>query len=318
MKSLKDLDIFVRTVDSGSLSATARALDITPAAASAALKRLEAELGVSLFVRSTRSLRLTQEGALFLEHCRPALVSLQQVQGQLAGDHAGGLRGTLQLAAPSDLGRNVLLPWLDAFQAQHPGVDIRLQLSDRVANVYSEPVDAAFRYGKPQDSSLVALPLAAEHRRVLCAAPSYLQAHGAPDTPHALAEHDGLCFMLGEDVHDRWHFWDAAGREVVVRVRSRNVANDGDVVRRWAVLGRGIAYKSYFDVADDLAAGRLVPLCTGWTTEAVPLFLVAPSRRQFTPLVRALRDFMAERLQALMRRAPDQPHAGPLPTGASG
>lgn len=304
MKSLQDLDIFVRTVDSGSLSATARALDLTPAAASAALKRLEAELGVALFVRSTRSLRLTQEGALFLEHCRPALDALQQVHGQLQGGRAGGLRGTLQLAAPSDLGRNVLLPWLDDFQVEHPGIDLRLQLSDRMANVYSEPVDAAFRYGKPQDSSLVALPLSAAHRRVLCAAPAYLAARGAPATPHALADHDGLCFMLGEDVHDRWRFWDAAGREVQVRVRSRNVSNDGDVVRRWALRGRGIAYKSFFDVAHDLAAGRLVPLCTDWVTEAVPLFLVAPSRRQLTPLLRALRDFMAGRLQALADQAP--------------
>lgn len=304
MKSLQDLDIFVRTVDSGSLSATARALDLTPAAASAALKRLEAELGVALFVRSTRSLRLTQEGGLFLEQCRPALAALHQVRSQLQDGRASALTGTLQLAAPSDLGRNVLLPWLDAFQSEHPGIDLRLQLSDRVANVYSEPVDAAFRYGAPQDSGLVALPLVPEHRRVLCAAPAYLQAHGAPDTPHALAGHDALCFTLGEDVHDRWHFWDAAGHEVVVRMRSRNVANDGDVVRRWAVLGRGIAYKSYFDVAHDLAAGRLVPLCPGWTTEAVPLYLVVPSRHQLTPLVRALRDFMAGRLQGLMQQMP--------------
>ena len=302
MKSLQDLDIFVRTVDSGSLSATARALDLTPAAASAALKRLEAELGVLLFVRSTRSLRLTPEGALFLEHCRPALAGLRQVRDQLAGGQAA-LRGTLQLAAPSDLGRNVLMPWLDEFQSQHAGVDLRLHLSDRAANVYSEPVDAAFRYGRPQDSSLVALPLSDTHRRVLCAAPSYLQQRGAPATPHDLAGHDCLCFMLGEDVHDRWRFWDAAGQEAQVRVRSHNVANDGDAVRRWAVLGRGIAYKSYFDVAHDLAAGRLVPLCTDWTTEAVPLFLVAPSRRQLTPLVRALRDFMATRLQALQQQA---------------
>ena len=302
MKSLQDLDIFVRTADSGSLSATARALDLTPAAASAALKRLEAELGVTLFVRSTRSLRLTQEGELFLEHCRPALAGLRQVRDQLAGGQAA-LRGTLQLAAPSDLGRNVLMPWLDEFQSQHAGVDLRLHLSDRAANVYSEPVDAAFRYGRPQDSSLVALPLSDTHRRVLCAAPSYLQQRGAPATPHDLAGHDCLCFMLGEDVHDRWRFWDAAGQEAQVRVRSHNVANDGDAVRRWAVLGRGIAYKSYFDVAHDLAAGRLVPLCTDWTTEAVPLFLVAPSRRQLTPLVRALRDFMATRLQALQQQA---------------
>ena len=137
---------------------------------------------------------------------------------------------------------------------------------------------------------------------MLCAAPAYLAAHGAPPTPHALVDHDCLCFMLGEDVHDRWRFWDAAGQETQVRVRSHNVANDGDAVRRWAVLGRGIAYKSYFDVAHDLAAGRLVPLCPDWTTEAVPLFLVAPSRRQLTPLVRALRDFMAARLQALLQQ----------------
>jgi DNA-binding transcriptional LysR family regulator len=254
---------------------------------------------VALFVRSTRSLRLTQGGELFLDHARPALAALQQVRGQLQGGGSAGFQGTLQLAAPSDLGRNVLLPWLDAFQSEHPGVDLRLQLSDRVANVYSEPVDAAFRYGKPQDSGLVALPLALDHHRVLCAAPAYLAAHGAPDSPHALAERDCLCFMLGGDVHDRWRFWDAAGDEVQVRVRSRNVANDGDAVRRWAVLGRGIAYKSYFDVAHDLAAGRLVPLCPDWTTEAVPLYLVAPSRHQITPLVRALRDFMAARLQAL-------------------
>ncbi|WP_280190784.1 LysR family transcriptional regulator [Delftia sp. PS-11] len=303
MKSLQDLDIFVRTADSGSLSATARALDLTPAAASAALKRLEAELGVALLVRSTRSLRLTQEGGLFLEHCRVALDGLKQARDLLAGGQ-GRLRGVLQLAAPSDLGRNVLMPWLDAFQQLHEGVDLRLHLSDRMANVYSEPVDAAFRYGQSQDSSLVALPLSDTHRRVLCAAPSYLQKRGVPGSPVDLVDHDCLCFMLGEDVHDRWSFWRGQGEPVQVRVRGRNVANDGDAVRRWAVAGRGIAYKSFFDVAEDLAQGRLQALCTDWTTEPVPLFLVAPTRRQFTPLVRALRDFVALRLAELEKFQP--------------
>lgn len=299
MKALKDLDIFVRTVDNGSLSATARALDLTPAATSAALKRLEAELGVQLFVRSTRSLRLTQQGELFLEQCRPALAALQQASQQLAaGEQA--LRGVLQLSAPSDLGRNVLLPWLHAFQEQHPQVDIRLQLSDRVANVYSDPVDAAFRYGKPPDSGLVALPLAPGVRRVLCASPAYIARHGAPATPHELTGHDCLCFMLGDEVHDRWRFTPQGdGPEVTVRVRSANVSNDGDAVRRWALLGKGIAYKAGLDVADDLAAGRLQALCPGWTTEATPLFLVVPSRRQLTPLVRCLRDFVAQKTAGL-------------------
>lgn len=298
MKALQDLDIFVRTVDTGSLSATARALDLTPAAASAALKRLEAELGVALFVRSTRSLRLTLQGEQFLAQCRPALAALQQAGRQwAAGEQA--LTGVLKLSAPSDLGRNVLLPWLAEFQDRHPGVDIRLQLSDRMANVYSEPVDAAFRYGKPQDSQLVALPLAPSNPRVLCAAPAYLQRRGAPTTPHELPGHDCLCFMLGDEVHDRWRFRREGEPEVVVRVRGVNVANDGDAVRRWALLGKGIAYKAGFDVARDLAEGRLQALCCDWTTEDSPLFLVVPDRRQLSPLLRLLRDFMAERTAAL-------------------
>jgi len=298
MKALNDLDIFVRTADNGSLSATARALDLTPAAASAALKRLEAELGVQLFVRSTRSLRLTPHGEQFLAQCRPAVAALQQAGQQLASG-AQALRGVLKLSAPSDLGRNVLLPWLDAFQDQHPEVDLRLQLADRTANVYSEPVDAAFRYGQPPDSGLVALPLAPANRRVLCAAPSYLARHGAPATPHALSAHQCLCFMLGDDINDRWRFSQPGAPAISVRVRSSNVANDGDAVRRWAVLGRGIAYKSGLDVGADLAQGRLQALCADWTTEAVPLFLVVPGRRQLTPLVRRLHQFIAQRCRQM-------------------
>ncbi|MDQ2139914.1 LysR family transcriptional regulator [Alcaligenaceae bacterium B3P038] len=300
MKALQDLDIFVRTVDSGSLSATARALDLTPAAVSAAVKRLEAELGVSLFVRSTRSLRLTEQGERFLEQCRPALQALQQASQQLAaGEHA--LRGVLKLAAPSDFGRNVLLPWLHEFQELHTGVEIRLQLSDRMANVFNEPVDAAFRYGKPPDSSLVALPIAPSNRRVLCASPAYLDQHGEPFSPEDLAMHDCLCFMLGEEVHDRWRFSRGSEAEITVRVRTANVSNDGDAVRRWALLGKGIAYKAGFDVAGDLAEGRLRALCTEWTTEASPLFIVLPSRRQVTPLIRCLRDFVALRTAAISK-----------------
>lgn len=295
MKALNDLDIFVRTADNGSLSATARALDLTPAAASAALKRLEAELGVLLFLRSTRSLRLTPHGERFLAQCRPALETLQQAGAQLAQGELG-FKGVLKLSAPSDLGRNVLLPWLDEFQDLCPRVDIRLQLSDRMANVYSDPVDAAFRYGKPPDSALVALPLALDNRRVLCASPAYLARNGAPATPHELSAHHCLCFMLGEEVNDRWRFSRAGAAAFSVRVNSANVANDGDAVRRWALLGKGIAYKSGLDVAGDLAQGRLQALCTDWTTEAVPLFLVVPGRRQLTPLVRRLHAFMAQRL----------------------
>jgi DNA-binding transcriptional LysR family regulator len=299
MKALQDLEIFVRTVDTGSLSATARGLDLTPAAASAALKRLEEELQAPLFVRSTRSLRLTREGEVFLAHCRPALAALRDAQLELASGRQQ-VRGMLQLAAPSDFGRNLLLPWLEAFQQLHPGIQYRLHLSDRVTNVYSDLVDAAFRQGDPPDSSMLALPVDLTNRRVLCASPTYLEKHGTPDTPQALAQHTCLCFMLGEDVYDRWRFW-RDGEEQAVRVGGGNIANDGDVVRLWALAGRGVIYKSGLDVAADLAAGRLVALCTEWQTEASPIHMVLPGRRQLTPGLRLLREFIGERCAALAR-----------------
>jgi DNA-binding transcriptional LysR family regulator len=294
MKALQDLEIFVRTVDSGSLSAAARALGITPAAASAALMRLEAELQATLLIRSTRSLRVTPEGALFLEHCRSALSTLRDGQQALFTGRRQ-VHGVLRLAASSDLGRNLLVPWLDAFGQQHPQVRFRLQLSDRMTTVYAEPVDAAFVYGEPADSNLVALPVAPDNRRVLCASPAYLAQRG---TPQELTDHDGLCFMRGQDVNDRWSFW-RDGVETIVHVRGGHIANDGDVVRRWAVAGRGVAFQSRIDVANDLAQGRLVPLCTDWLTEPAPLYMVLPDGRQLTPALRLLREFVASQCEAL-------------------
>ncbi|WP_024569331.1 LysR family transcriptional regulator [Cupriavidus metallidurans] len=301
MRLLQELDIFVRPADNGSLSATARALDLTPAATSAALKRLEGELGVQLFVRSTRTMRLTREGEQYLAQCRPALEVLQQASRDLVtGNQA--FQGVVRLSAPSDFGRNLLLPWLDAFQDRHPLVEFRLQLTDRMANIYSDPVDVAFRYGDPPDSNLVAVPVATGIHRVLCASPGYLASHDMPQTPYDLSAHRCLCYMFGDDVHDRWRFAREDGETLTVRVKPANVSNDGDAVRRWALAGKGIAYKAWFDVADDLAAGRLRALCTEWTAEASPLYMVVAGRSQLTPLLRGLRDFVAERVERLVAR----------------
>ncbi len=297
MKALQDLTLFVRTAAAGSLSAAARQLDITPAAASAALKRLEAELQAPLFVRSTRSLRLTPEGERFLQHCRDALQLLEHGRAAIAeGRQLVG--GVLQISAPSDFGRGLLLGWLDAFQARHPAVRLRLQLSDRLAGLHREPVDIALRYGAPRDSSLVALPVAPDNRRVLCAAPAYLQRAGRPEAPEDLAAHNCLSYVLGDDVHDRWRFW-RDGRETSVVVQGDRVADDGEVVRRWAVAGHGIVYKSGLDVATDLAAGRLERLCGGWQTEPAPLVLLCADRRQLSPAVKALREWLVACCAAL-------------------
>ncbi|WP_020410195.1 LysR family transcriptional regulator [Hahella ganghwensis] len=300
MRALQDLTIFRKTAQLGSLSACARQLDLTPAAASAAVKRLEAEIGVALFIRSTRHLRLTQEGEIFLKHCQEALQILEE--GTQALTHGiAVVRGTLQLSAPSDLGRNMLVEWLDAFQERHQDVQVRLRLTDRIADIYSQPVDLALRYGEPPLSNLVALPVAPGNRRILCASPGYLKRHGTPSSPEELRDHNCLCYMLSEYTYNRWRFF-RDGRECTAEVKGNRVSDDGDVVRRWALEGRGIAYKSALDVARDLGSGKLVAICTDWAGEASPLNLICADRRQLNPAVRALHQTLIKQCRQLYRK----------------
>lgn len=296
MKALSDLQLFITTVEAGSLSAAARKLDLTPAAASAALQRLEAELGAPLLVRSTRRQRITPQGELFLESARQA-VALLESAGQHIRCGQGVAAGSLQVSMPSDLGRNVLLPWLAEFMAAHPRIRLRLQVSDRLADVYGQPVDIAIRYGVPPDSSLVALPLVPDARRVLVASPDYLLRHGEVSHPEELAARNCLCYVLGEQFHQRWRFWRREG-PCDVDVSGDRQADDGEVVRRWALAGLGIAYKSQLDVLPDLREGRLVALCPDWQGEVSPLNLLCADRRQLGPAVRLLHAFLAERLAA--------------------
>ena len=302
MLRFDDLQLFVTTADLGNLSAAARRLDISPAVASAALKRLEQQLDVRLFSRSTRSLRLTPEGELFLGHARLALQSLDDGRQRLAGSKVG-ISGPLQLSAPSDFGRNTLLPWLDEFQLAHPQVQLRLLLGDRVADLFREPVDIALRYGAPEDSSLVALPVAAANRRVLCAAPQYLHKHGTPQTVDELTEHNCLLYMLGGRLHDRWRFSDGK-REQGISVKGDRVSDDADVVRRWAVSGAGLVYKSWLDVAGDVRAGRLQVLLPELRGEPTPLNLICAHRAQLSKPVLLLREFVQLRCAELLAQAP--------------
>ncbi|EJO95614.1 LysR family transcriptional regulator [Ectopseudomonas mendocina DLHK] len=302
MLRFDDLQLFVRTAESGSLSAAARLLDVSPAVASAALKRLEQQLQVRLLARSTRSLRLTPEGELYLVHARLALQSLEEGRQQLIGSQQG-ICGVLQLSAPSDLGRNTLLPWLDAFQAEHPQLQLRLLLADRVADLFREPVDIALRYGAPEDSSLVALPVAPDNRRVLCAAPAYLARHGVPRTVEELGGHNCLLYMLHGRVHDRWRF-QSGKRETLLTVAGNRVSDDADVTRRWAVAGQGVVYKSWLDVADDVHEGRLQVLLPDWQGEPTPLYLVCAHRAQLSKAVHLLREFLQRRCQRLLEAAP--------------
>ncbi len=262
------------------------------------MKRLERELGVKLFARSTRNLRLTSEGEKFLVGCEAGL-GLILSAGENLSAGGGKVRGKIQLSVPSDLGRNLVLPWLCEFRRRHPDVQLRLQVSDRLAGVYREQVDVALRYGEPPDSSMISLPVAPGNVRVLCASPEYIRRHGEPRSPQELARHNCLCFMLGERPHNRWTFR-RAGQEIEVKVGGSFLCDDGDAVHKLALLGEGVAYKSLLDVSGDIREGRLLAICRDWQGELAPLSLLGADRDQLRPAVRALREFLIERCREVV------------------
>ena len=290
---LNQLQLFLRLADAGSLSAAARQLQLTPAAASASLKRLEAALRVRLVERSTRSLRLTAEGELLREHAQRSLGALDDALA-LLGAQRERLEGEIHLAAPSDLGRTVLGPMLDDFLARHPGLRLALHLSDAMHDLRRERVDVALRYGVLRDSGLVARHLHTT-TRVLVAAPAYLAAHGTPAHPSELERHNCLVLNPGGRSALTWSF----ARGVQVRVQGNRRADDGALVRQWALEGRGIALKARLDVREDLRAGRLVELLPGWAGEGLPLQAILPDNRHVSLRVRRLVDELAARFAAI-------------------
>jgi len=292
MIRIDDLTLFVRTAALGSFSNAAREVDLLPGQVAAAIKRLERELDIRLFARSTRSLRLTAEGEQYLPTAQTVLDTLRDGREKLRRESAE-LQGTLQVAMPSDLGRNVMLEWLTEFRRQHPALNLRLFVSDQVADMFRDPVDVAIRSGVIEDANYIALPLAPWNRRVLVASPEYLARNGRPSESDDLLRHDCLQYILNGRVYDKWP---VGGR--VFTVTGPLLTDDADLVRRWAVAGEGIAYKSWVDVRDDVLAGRLELLLPDYPGEPAPLNLVYPHRKQFSPAVQQLHSMLKSRFAA--------------------
>lgn len=295
---LDDLRVFVQTADAGSFSLAARQLDIAPAYASGAVMRLERAIGTRLFVRNTRHLRLSEAGERYLPHASAALEAMAQGQRALALGQ-DEIAGPLRLSAPSDFGRNILLPWLDDFQQRYPRVSVQLSISDRAADLVRQPLDAAIRYGALMDSSLVAQPLATDLRRALCAAPAYLARFGTPDSPQALRQHNCLRYFWGDTIYERWRFHLARETQTVV-VSGDRTSDDAELVRRWAVAGHGLVYKSRLDLLPDIRAGRLREIFPAGYGEPAPLQLVCAHRSLLTPAIQQLLVFLRTRAAALL------------------
>lgn len=288
--SLAEMAVFARVVATGSLSATAREMGLSPAAVSRRLAALEQRLGVRLINRTTRSLHLTDEGTTYYDTCSRLLAEIEEADAAVSAGRAEP-QGPLKVALPASFGHRHIAPLIPQFVRRYPNVQLALSLSDRNVNLIEEGYDLAIRIADLADSSLAARKLA-PNRRVVCASPDYLRRHGTPRHPHELAAHNCL---TTSDFSLTWEYRGPEGEPGSVRVVGRYACDNWEVLREWALAGLGVALKSTWDVRAQLEDGSLVPLCPGYTFDTdVAIYAVYPHRRFLPAKTRAFIEFLAD------------------------
>jgi DNA-binding transcriptional LysR family regulator len=289
MDRLTALRVYRRVVELGAFAAAARDLGLSKAAISKNVSELEAHLGVRLLERSTRRLRVTGPGDAYFRRVVRILDEIEEADLE-ASEQAAAPRGLLRVSAPMSFGLLRLSPLVASFLGAHPAVEIDLVLNDRAVDLLEENFDVAIRGGDLADSSLVARRLTGL-RRVLCAAPGYLAARGAPLRPADLAAHDCLVYSLSRAPRD-WRFDGPNGAETV-RVSGRYAVNSSIALRDAAEAGAGLALLPRFAAEEALAAGRLVAVMELWRAPDSALHALHPNRRYVPPKVRRFIDHLA-------------------------
>jgi len=285
------LRLFVRLVERGSFSAAAADLKIKQSTASKWVAEIEAELGVALVQRTTRSLQVTEDGQRFRAHAREVIAAFDAMRAELA-ERNPVPHGRVRISAPVVFGQRFVVPALAGFLVRHPDVHAEIVFADRYVNLVDEGFDLAIRVGVPVDTTARGRKLA-DSRRVLVAAPAYLAARGKPRTPRALTGHD--CLIHGDgNTAMVWRFGRGRSAEIPVTVRGRVAANNSEAVLALARHGLGIALLADWLVTADLARGRLVELLPRFHAPPAPVYALAPPARFASTLVRALTDHLAD------------------------
>ncbi len=292
MDIFNQMTIFVQAVKEGGFSAAARVLELTPSAVSKQISRLEDRLGLRLLNRSTRHISLTDEGRVFYERCAHIVAEIEEAE-EWAAARQGTVRGVLHVASTVVFAKKHILPLLPEFVERNPKLKISLEVTDRTVDLVEEGFDVAIRFTEQlSDPSLIARPLAA-NRRVICAAPSYLESHGMPQTPEDLSKYHCLRLYTVSAFND-WEFEGPEGT-CVLNVSGNFETNSADALYHAALAGLGIARLSTYVIGPDLKAGRLVWLLPEFVHEKASILAVYPHRRNLSPKVRAFIDFLIEK-----------------------
>ncbi len=300
MMNFDDITAFNAVVETGSISAAGRRLGLAKSVISKRVKDLEAGVSATLFKRTTRSVKLTDQGRTLYEHTRAIMNQLDEAASAVAED-ADELKGTIRIAAPVSFGTLYLGQMLWPFMQRHPGLEMAIDLDDRVVDLLGNGYDLGIRVGRLPDSSLIARRLSCM-RQFLCASPDYLHRHPAPRSPEDLTEHEciGYAHLTAGQV---WQFEPARGTTEIrsVRVRGRFVANNGELMRDAAIAGLGLAVLPEFLVSDAVRDGRLQLVLPSCRPVGGSVYALYPRDRQRSLRIRALVDHLVE---ALSKRPP--------------
>jgi LysR family transcriptional activator of dmlA len=295
LPNLEDLNVFVHVARRSSFSSAAAELGMSAAFISKRIRLLEQNLGVRLLHRTTRRVSVSDDGERIYQWALRILDSVQRMGDEVSALHREP-SGQLRIASSLGLGRRFVAPALSELAERHPQLDIRLDVQDRLIDLIDEGFDLDVRVGNEIDPHLIAKPLA-RNRRVLCAAPAYLERYGTPRTLAELATHDCLVIKERDHPFGVWHLQGPQGEEQV-KVTGSLSSNHGEVVHQWCIDGRGILLRSWWDVYDSLEDGRLVQVLPEymqaadiWAVYTAPLATSAKVR----VAVECLRQYFAER-----------------------
>ena len=294
MDRFQGLQVFVRVAELGGFAAAARDLGLSPPGVTRAVSALEERLGTRLFVRTTRSVRLTESGERFLFDARRILADLIEAEEAAVGLHATP-RGQLRITAPVLFGRMYVTPILGDYLDQYPEVNAEAMFVDRVVNMMDEGLDVAIRIGELPDSSLSAIRVGSI-RRVMFASPDYLKKHGTPEKPQDISDHR-LIHSLAISATADWTFQDK-GRPLSVPGTERLRINTNDAVIELALRGWGLSRLMSYQVAPWLADGQLQTVLDDFEPAPLPIHVIHGQGRRVSAKIRSFVDFMVERLRA--------------------
>jgi LysR family transcriptional regulator for bpeEF and oprC len=300
MDRLKAMQTFVRIVEANSYTKAAETLDLPRAALTATIQKLEAYLGTQLLQRTTRTLSLTSDGAAYFRHCLAILAAVDEAEAPFRASDAQRPQGRLRVELPGAVGRNVVLPRLGEFRHAFPDVELVLSLSDRLMDLVGEGIDCALRVGELQDSSLIGRQIGTM-RFLICAAPSYLAAHGRPQTLDDLAAHSLIQHFSGRTGRPfDWAFIDGAAVRKI-DASGTLATNDAEGYVTLGLQGLGLVQTATYLARGHLASGALVEVLADTPPTPMPVSLVYPQGRMVAPKLQVF----ARWLDALFAAEPD-------------